>query len=104
MARLERQREDRFVLLFQHGTLRVEMYAPRGTDPQTPHSQDEIYVVRSGRGTWFDGIERRPFSPGDMLFAAAGSVHRFENFTDDFSVWVIFYGPDGGERNEDPNG
>jgi hypothetical protein len=26
------------------------------------------------------------------------AVHRFENFTDDFSVWVMFYGPEGGER------
>jgi hypothetical protein len=24
--------------------------------------------------------------------------HRFENFTDDFGTWVIFYGPEGGER------
>jgi hypothetical protein len=25
-------------------------------------------------------------------------VHRFEEFTDDFYTWVIFYGPDGGEK------
>jgi hypothetical protein len=24
-------------------------------------------------------------------------VHRFEDFTEDFLVWVFFYGPEGGE-------
>jgi hypothetical protein len=28
----------------------------------------------------------------------AGKPHRFEDFTDDFGTWVIFYGPEGGER------
>jgi mannose-6-phosphate isomerase-like protein (cupin superfamily) len=37
------------------------------------------------------------FGPGDFLFAPAGSVHRFEYFSRDLTVWVIFYGPDGGE-------
>ena len=32
-----------------------------------------------------------------LLFVKAGHEHRFENFTDDFATWVIFYGPDGGE-------
>jgi hypothetical protein len=34
-----------------------------------------------------------------VLFAAAGVAHRFENFTDDFAVWVFFYGPEGGEAD-----
>ena len=25
-------------------------------------------------------------------------VHRFEEFSDDFATWVMFYGPEGGER------
>ena len=35
--------------------------------------------------------------PGDLLFVPAGTVHRFEGFTDDLAVWVFFYGPEGGE-------
>lgn len=35
--------------------------------------------------------------PGDLLFVPAGVVHRFEEFTDDFATWVMFYGPEGGE-------
>ena len=30
---------------------------------------------------------------GDMCFAAAHHAHGFEDFTDDFAIWVIFYGP-----------
>lgn len=85
-------------LAFEHGTLTVKVYAPRGTDPQTPHTRDEAYVVISGSGTFVHGERRDAFGPGDFLFAAAGVVHRFEDFTDDFAVWVLFYGPEGGEQ------
>jgi uncharacterized RmlC-like cupin family protein len=37
---------------------------------------------------------------GDVLFVRAGVKHKFENFSDDFATWVIFYGPEGGERKE----
>jgi mannose-6-phosphate isomerase-like protein (cupin superfamily) len=85
------------VELFRHGTLQVKLYAPRGRDPQTPHTRDEIYVVASGTGWFWNGDSRAAFQPGDLLFAAAGQPHRFEDFTDDFLVWVMFYGPEGGE-------
>jgi hypothetical protein len=28
-----------------------------------------------------------------MCFAAAHTVHGFEDFSDDFAIWIIFYGP-----------
>lgn len=87
----------RVVELLRHGTLLVEMYAPRGVDPQQPHTRDEVYVVVSGTGVFLNGTERRSFSPGDLLFVPAGIAHRFEEFSDDFAVWVLFYGPEGGE-------
>jgi len=87
-----------FQLLFRHGTLDVEIYAPKGTDPQKPHVRDELYVVASGTGWFVCEGRRMRFSPGDALFAAAGEVHRFEDFSDDFIVWVMFYGPEGGEH------
>ena len=58
---------------------------------------DEVYVVVEGRGQFRNGDTRHPFGPGDLLFVPAGVVHRFEDFTDDLAVWVIFYGPEGGE-------
>jgi mannose-6-phosphate isomerase-like protein (cupin superfamily) len=88
---------ERFAEAFTHGTLRVLLYAPRVTDPQQPHEQDEVYVVMRGSGSFnLDGT-RRPFAEGDVVFAPARVAHRFEDFTDDLIVWVVFYGPDGGE-------
>lgn len=84
--------------LFRHGTLTVEIYAPRGVDLQQPHTRDELYIVAAGRGTFVIEGKRLEFSPGDALFAAAGEVHRFEQFTNDLLVWVVFYGPEGGEH------
>ena len=88
---------EAYRLLFEHGSLEVEVYAPRGEDLQTPHSRDEIYVVISGTGTFVNGNERLPFKAGDLLFVPAGIEHRFVDFTDDFATWVMFYGPEGGE-------
>jgi hypothetical protein len=48
------------------------------------------------RGT-VSGTTRLAFGPNDVLFAPAGVEHRFEAFSDDLVVWVIFYGPEGGE-------
>jgi mannose-6-phosphate isomerase-like protein (cupin superfamily) len=97
LSRLAVTAGDRSVLLFEHGTMRVKLYAPRGQDPQTPHRQDEAYVVAKGHGVFFDGNARRRFEAGAFLFAPAGQPHRFEDFSDDLAVWVMFYGPDGGE-------
>jgi len=86
------------VPVFEHSTLNAELYSPRGYDPQQPHTRDEIYVVAQGKGLFFNGSERVLVQPGSFLFVAAGQEHRFEQFSDDFAVWVFFYGPEGGEQ------
>ena len=53
---------------------------------------------KRGSGTFLNGAARHPFGPGDFLFVPAGVVHRFEDFPADPVVWVVFYGPEGGER------
>ena len=98
LARLPGPGGERVATVLEHGTLVVEIYAPRGVDPQQPHTRDELYVVVTGTGDFFNDGRRHPFAPGDVLFAPAGAVHRFENFTEDLTVWVIFYGPEGGEK------
>jgi mannose-6-phosphate isomerase-like protein (cupin superfamily) len=85
-------------LLMQHGSMTLRYYGPQGPDRQTPHDQDELYVVVTGRGTFFVDGQRVAFGPGDVLFVAAGVEHRFEDFSDDFATWVVFYGPRGGEH------
>lgn len=88
--------------LMRHGSMTLRYYAPDRVDPQTPHDQDEIYIVHSGRGIVLSGptedtLERKPFGPGDAIFVPAAHVHRFVDFTSDFATWVVFWGPTGGE-------
>jgi mannose-6-phosphate isomerase-like protein (cupin superfamily) len=87
----------RFAELFAHGSLSIEYYTPRGQDTQQPHTRDEIYVIAVGRAVFIHRDARTAVGPGDVLFAAAGEPHRFEEFSDDFGTWVFFYGPEGGE-------
>ena len=75
----------------------MEIYAPRGTDPQQPHTRDEVYFVASGSGEYVCGESRQSFKATDLLFATAG-CHHFENFTAELTVWVLFMGPEGWRR------
>jgi mannose-6-phosphate isomerase-like protein (cupin superfamily) len=90
--------ETPFTTLFEYGLLTVEVYKPHKVDLQQPHSRDEVYIIISGTGAFLNNGQRTSFQPGDFLFVPAGNEHRFENFTDDFVTWVLFYGPKGGEK------
>jgi mannose-6-phosphate isomerase-like protein (cupin superfamily) len=79
------------------GTLHVKLSLPVLPNQQTPHAQDEVYVIIRGRGVLVHDGKRDPFESGDLLFVAAGTEHHFEDFTEDLAVWVVFYGADGGE-------
>ena len=92
--------DGRYFVGQQRGTMMTLLYAPRGSDPQTPHAQDEIYIIKSGSGVFDKSGEKRPFGPGDVIFVEAGATHRFEDFTDDFAAWAVFWGPRGGETDE----
>ena len=88
--------------LMKHGSMKLRFYQPKGVDPQTPHDQDEIYIVQSGSCTVVSGpaeekLERRAVGPGDAIFVPANHVHRFLDLSADFAVWVVFWGPTGGE-------
>lgn len=83
---------QRYVTIFQHGKLELEFYQPLKTDPQLPHTRDEVYFVISGSGWFVRAGERQRFAPGEVLYVPAGVPHRFEEFTDDFATWAIFSG------------
>ncbi len=94
------QAGELFKEMLKHGSMQVEIYKPDKKDLQQPHEQDELYVIISGSGSFTLEDKKYEFQTGDVLFVPAGKEHRFENFTDDFSTWVIFYGPVGGEANK----
>lgn len=99
LARLPGPSGERFATVLERSSLSVEIYAPRGHDPQQPHTRDELYIVHAGTGQFVNGDLRHPFGPGDVLFVPAGVAHRFEDFDDELVVWVVFYGPEGGEAD-----
>jgi mannose-6-phosphate isomerase-like protein (cupin superfamily) len=84
--------QERYVTIFKHGPIELEFYKPLKTDPQKPHTRDEVYFVISGKGTFVHKDSRQPFGPGEVLYVPAGEPHRFEDFTDDFATWAIFAG------------
>jgi len=85
--------DDNFVTLMTGKNGRLLLFAPEGEDRQTPHTQDELYIVVSGSGVFRRGEETTPFVAGDVLFAPAQMPHHFEDFSEDFQTWVVFYGP-----------
>jgi mannose-6-phosphate isomerase-like protein (cupin superfamily) len=86
-----------FVTMMAGGTMSVEVFAPKNEDLQQPHTQDELYFIQRGKGELVINGQRFDAAAGDAFFVAAGALHRFENFSDDFVTWVVFYGKQGGE-------
>ena len=107
LARLPQPRTDKWPLgiwdidAIAHGTMSVSVFAPKTTDFQTPHVQDELYIVMSGTGLFVANNIQYGCAPGDVLFVPACIEHRFVEFTPDFATWVVFYGPQGGEKASD---
>jgi mannose-6-phosphate isomerase-like protein (cupin superfamily) len=85
------------IRILQRGTLDVALSIPERPIQQSPHEQDELYVIIRGGGVLFHDGKRDRFEPGDFLFVAAGIDHQFEDITEDLAVWRIFYGSRGGE-------
>jgi mannose-6-phosphate isomerase-like protein (cupin superfamily) len=78
---------------FVDGELEIR-FTPHPTNgPQKPHQSDEVHIIAAGNGFYRAEGKVTPVGPGDMCFAAAHAEHGFEDFTDDFAIWIIFYGP-----------
>jgi mannose-6-phosphate isomerase-like protein (cupin superfamily) len=59
-------------------------------DPQSPHTEDELYVVMSGRAKVSVGREVRPIDAGSVVFVAAGVEHRFQEIEERLVLLVVF--------------
>jgi mannose-6-phosphate isomerase-like protein (cupin superfamily) len=62
------------------------------TDPQSPHTEDELYYVVAGRGAITVGEERRPVRVGSLIFVPASIPQRFEEITERLEI-LVFFGP-----------
>ena len=66
-----------------------------GLDDQSPHTEDEIYVVQSGRATLVTSSGAVEVGPGSVLFVPAGETHMFTEIREDLSLIVVFAPPYG---------
>ena len=87
-----------FIPLFTKGSLQIEIYKPKITDKQQPHTRDEIYVIIAGTAQFYKEGVTVNVTANDCLYVPAFARHHFFNFSDDFVTWVFFYGPEGGEQ------
>src|SRR5690242_3971572 len=67
--------------------------AAGGIDRQSPHTEDEVYVVTQGNATFVDDSGRKDVRPSDVLLVRAGVPHHFENVTSDLALVVVFGPP-----------
>ncbi len=67
------------------------------TDPQSPHTEDELYYVVAGRAKVTVGGETRPVVPGSLVFVAATVRHTFHDIAERLELLVMF-GPAEGDR------
>ncbi|HEU4426414.1 MAG TPA: cupin domain-containing protein [Pilimelia sp.] len=77
------------------GTYRI---VAGGVDGQRPHTEDEVYVVVSGRARIVTPTGNADVGPGSVIFVPAGEEHRFVDITEDLTLIVVF-GPAEGARS-----
>lgn len=73
-----------------------------GTDDQSPHTEDEVYVVTGGRAKISTPAATVDVVPGSVIFVPADEEHRFVDIAEDLTLLVVF-GPAFGTRSETPD-
>ncbi|EXU66360.1 MULTISPECIES: cupin domain-containing protein [Streptomyces] len=94
----ERAANDGAYLQFlRERNMSVGLYALNAgqADPQSPHGQDEVYVVMSGRASVTVGMETTQVARGSVVYVPAGTAHKFHHITEDLRVLVVFSPPEG---------
>ena len=76
---------------FSERGIKLVFFAPRGVDYQTHHDEEEFYFISRGSGELVVEEARYSCEAGDVFFVRAKMPHRFENVTDDFATWAIFF-------------
>lgn len=61
-----------------------------GTDPQSPHKEDEVYYVVRGAARMRVGSEEQSVKAGSVIFVAAEVEHRFYDIREELEVLVFF--------------
>jgi len=96
VERLERENE-RFVEFLRRESLSLEVYRLEAgaTDPQDPHTEDEVYYIVSGSAKIRIGDDTHPVEPGDIIFVERDVEHYFFDIDSELTTLIFFAPPYG---------
>ena len=63
-----------------------------GTDPQSPHTEDEVYYVVSGKAQIQVANEDRAVQAGSIVYVAKNVEHRIHSIEEELTV-IVFFAP-----------
>ncbi len=88
-----------YVENFRRPDLSVGTYSipAGGVDDQSPHTEDEIYVVTAGRARIVTDDGEADLGPGDVIYVPAHEGHRFIEVSEDLAL-LVFFAPAYGSR------
>lgn len=95
LARLIQQRADSNKLYLEFlkvPDLSMGLYVlpTDGVDPQSPHTEDEVYYVVSGQAKIKVADEDRAVQAGSIVYVAKNVEHRFHSIEEELTVLVFF--------------
>ena len=61
-----------------------------GIDPQSPHTEDEVYYVVSGKAKVLVADETRDVQAGSIVYVAKNIAHRFHSIEEELTLLVFF--------------
>ena len=87
---------------FRSRTMSGGLYvlAAGATDRQSPHGEDEVYLVLRGKGRFAHRSRSITVTEGDVLEVPAGEEHRFHTIEEELVLFVCFSPPEGSARAE----
>ena len=95
LAQLISQRESSnnlYLEFFKVPDLSMGLYVlpAGGTDPQSPHTEDEVYYVVNGRAQILVAEQNRDVQAGSIVYVAKNVAHRFHSIEETLTVLVFF--------------
>ncbi|WP_374118440.1 cupin domain-containing protein [Streptomyces sp. 8L] len=92
LAAQQDQKGERYMEFLRVEDMSAGLYVlpAGGTDPQTPHAEDELYHVLAGRAVLRIGTREQPVEAGSVVYVPARVDHRFHSVTEDLRVLVLF--------------
>lgn len=95
------EEDDSVIEFLRRDSMSLEVYRLEAgaTDPQDPHTEDEVYYIVSGSASIQIGDETHPVEPGHIIFVEREVEHSFFDIEEDL-VTLIFFAPPYGSLAE----